>query len=79
MPLIGVLIPGEAISYKQKEGSKMGEAVSLYTQSFGKILWTHKQGLSETWGQEFGTIDSKLQIHNNLKRKPKTNRKIPSP
>lgn len=42
MPLIGVLIPGEAISYKQKRREKVGEAVSLYAQSFAELLGTHK-------------------------------------
>lgn len=42
MPLTGILIPGEAVSYKQKRRELGGEAVVWYSQAFGELLGTHK-------------------------------------
>lgn len=65
LPLIGVLIPGKAISFEQKRKPGGGGSFTVHL-----VIWrTHKQGLPKDWGQASDTTENKLQIHINLERK----------
>lgn len=69
MPLIGVLIPGEAISCKQKRREPGGGgSFPCVPGHLGELLRIQEERLSEDQGQRFDITESKLKIHINLER-----------
>lgn len=64
MPLIGVLIPGKAISCKQKRKPGGGGSFTVHL-----VIWRAQKQGTKDWGQASDTTENKLQIHINLERK----------